>query len=147
MNAPEIVDWFNEFDFDVSLNARQVTPANDSADHVSSVRIRKYDRPADLKIVCRAKDSSIIEHDDGSALFPNRLGQAARLGRQTPDGDANFQTDGIRTRGFAGLIRRILRRRTRLTRAVNLGGVFDRLRHGIPIMNGPTHRRSRAPSE
>jgi hypothetical protein len=147
VNSPEIVYRFDEFDFDVSLYARQVAPANDSADHVTSIRIRKDDRSPDWQIVRGAKDGPIIEHDDGPALFPSRLGQAARFGWQTPDGDANFQTNWIGARGFASLVLRVLGRRTRLARAFQLRGVFDRERHGIPIMNGPTHMGLRAPSE
>src|SRR4029077_6199188 len=147
VNAPEIVYRFEEFDFNISLYARQVTPAHNSADHVTSTRIRKDDRLSDRQIIRAAKNRPIVEHNDGPSVFPNRLGQAACFGWQTSDGDGNFQTDGIGTRGLAGLVLRILGRRTRLARAVQVRGVFDRKRHGIPIMNGPTHRGLRAPSE
>ena len=39
MNAPEIIYRFEEFDFDVALDARQIAPADDLADHVTSLRI------------------------------------------------------------------------------------------------------------
>jgi hypothetical protein len=146
VNAPEIVYGFKEFDFHVSLYARQVAPADDPADHITSIWIRKDDRLPDRHIVCAAKDRPIIEHDNGPALFPNRLGQAIRFVRQTSNGDANFQTDGIGTRGLPGLVLRILGRGAWLARAVQLRGVFHRKRHGIPIMDGRAHKGMRAPS-
>jgi hypothetical protein len=98
----------------------------------------------DRHIFRAANDRAIVEHNDGPGLFPNRLGQAPRFAGQTADGDANFQTDGIGTWGLASLILRILGRRTRFARAVRTRGIFDRKRHGIPIMNGPTDRGLRA---
>ena len=44
VNVPEIVYGFDEFDFDVTLHAGQVAPADDTADHVTSLRIRKDNR-------------------------------------------------------------------------------------------------------
>lgn len=136
MNVPEVVYRFHEFDFDVSLHAGQVSPADDAADHVAPIRIRKDNRQSDRHIVRAAKDCPVIEHNDGPALFPNRLGHAARLVRQATNGDANFQTHRIGTRGLAGFVFRALRGRTRLVWVIHSRGVFDRKCHGIPIMNG-----------
>jgi hypothetical protein len=137
MNVPEIVDGLEEFDFHVSLDARQIPPAHDPADDIASIRIGKDDGLPNGQIVCGAKDGPVIEHDNGLALFPNRLSQAARFRWQTSNGDGKFQTDGVASRGLAYLVFRVLGRRARLARAIRVRGVFDRKRHGIPIMNGP----------
>jgi hypothetical protein len=102
---------------------------------------------SDRHIVRAAKDCPVIEHNDGPALFPNRLRQAVGFVRQAPNSDPNFQTNWIGTRRLAGFIFRVLGSRTRLARAIHSRGVFDRKCHGIPIMNGHAHRDMRAPSE
>jgi len=94
-----------------------------------------------------SKDRPVIEHNDSFPVFPNRLDLPACFVRQTADGDVDFQANWIRTRGKSGIVLRILGRRTRLARAIQVRGVFYSERHGIPIMNGPTHRGLRAPSE
>jgi hypothetical protein len=108
MNVPEIVDRLQKFDFHVSLDIRQIPPAHNAADDIASVRIGKDDRLPNGQIIRGSKDCSVIEHDDGPALFPNRLGQATRFGRQTSDGDCDFQTNGIGTGRLACHIVRIL---------------------------------------
>jgi hypothetical protein len=43
MDAPEIVDLLDEFDFDIAL-VRQIPPAHDPADDIATLLVRKDDR-------------------------------------------------------------------------------------------------------
>jgi hypothetical protein len=147
MNPPEIIYRLDKFDFHVSLKAWHVPRANDSADDVPPVRVRKNHGLPHGQIVRISEDCAIVEHNDGPALFSNRLGRATRFIRQAPDGDYDLEAYRIGTRRLTGFVFGILIRRTRLPCAGHFGWVFDGRSHCIPIMNGPTHEGLRAPSE
>jgi hypothetical protein len=47
-----------------------------------------------------AKYASVIENDDGPALFPCRTGSAGGIAGQTSNKDGNLEANRIRSRGL-----------------------------------------------
>lgn len=130
VNVPEILNRFDELDFDISFDTGHVARAHDPADYVASTRIRKDYRLSDRQIARAAQYSAVIKHYDSPALFTDRLECTARFCWQASDRYAQFQADRIRARGLRGFVLRIRRLGCGFARAGRIGGIFGRQRHG-----------------
>ena len=142
MNTPEIIDRLEEFDFDISLYSWEISPLDNSANHVTPLRVRDDHGLPGRQGVRKTENRPIVKDNDRSTLFSRGSrcqGRIIVLPRQTSDCHGNLKTNRIGSRRFARLNRLIfgvLRKRTGLARVIQFGGFFDRQRHGVPIMIG-----------
>ncbi len=104
VNPPKIDDRLNKFDFNVALDAGKIASTHNAADHVPPLLIRKDDRLSGRKRIRQAKYPSVIENNDGPALFSCRAGGTGGIAirtRQTSDNDRNLEANWIRSRGLS----------------------------------------------
>src|SRR5580698_1636703 len=97
MNAPKIVYRLEKFNFDVSLDVCRTASTDHVTDYIAALRIRKNHLLSDREVDRGANDRSIVEHNDGLALFANWLGQASCFTRQASNRDSYLKADWIGT--------------------------------------------------
>ena len=100
VNPPEVIRGLKEFDLDVSFYSRKISRADHSANNVAPLRVRNDDGLTRREVTRKPQNRSIFEHNDGSCFFRGRFdwsrGGLFFLPGQPPNGNSNFQTDGVR---------------------------------------------------
>src|SRR5258708_4610082 len=150
MNLPEIIYWLDEFDFNVALDVGEIPAADNAANYIPPMMIRKDHRLARGQRIRHPKHAAIVEHNDGPAFFTHRAVGPCTIGflaGQTSDSDGHFEANWIGSRRLPVRVFSVLGSRSRLGHAGQFGGVFDRERHGTPIMVRRTPIGTHAPPE